>query len=401
MSGTVGDSLSGTAGRLISVSSGQVNFVLPTGLAADDDVLVINNNNGVISRTTVDVRDAAPGVYAIRSDGKGQANAKCMRTSDSGKETEYAALPCPIGYQGAPNSIVLYGTGWRFGADIRVRFRFKLNDTEEDEVEIAPSSSGPYVDDDGKEHLGLDQIVVSLDEDLANRVNVETMVLLTSNSESVTSQEEVTTTFAGFQQDLSVINGASQESGPIARGSIAYALMQNDDDETDVFSEQTFEALPANPPFELGGVTVKVAGISARILRVAPEEVRFIVPANIESNDSILVQVFAGGKVFNTRQSVKDAAPGVFTETADGDGKVTARCGLILASGAIQYSAPPCAVSKDDEKRILVLNGTGWRFASGVKAIFDGTDLIPSYAGPEPDLPGVDRIEIPLKANRS
>jgi len=396
---TVGDSLSGIAARLISVSSGQVNFVLPTGLAADDDVQVIINNNGAISRTTADIRDAAPGVYAVRSDGKGQANAKCMRTSDNGQETEYAALPCPVGYQGAVNSLVLYGTGWRFGADIRVRFRFKINDTEEDEVEVIPSFSGAYVDDDGREHLGLDQITVSLDEDLANRVSVETMVLLTSNSESITSQEEVTTEFAGFQQDLSVINGASQESGPIARGSIAYALVQNDDDETDVFSEQTIEASRTDPPFELGGVTVKVAGIAARILRVAPEEVRFIVPTGIEANDSILVQVLASGKTFNTRQSVKDAAPGVFTETEDGDGKVTARCGLVLPSGAIEYSAPPCAVSEEGEKRVLVLTGTGWRFATGVKAVFDGTDLIPNHAGPEPGLPGVDRIEIPLTSD--
>ncbi len=396
---TVGDSLSGIAGRMISVSPGQVNFVLPTGLAADDDVLVIVNNNGVISRTTVDIRDAAPGVYAVRSDGKGQANAKCMRTSDSGKETEYAALPCPIGYQGGTNALVLYGTGWRYGADIRVRFRFKINDTEEDEVEVTPGSSGPYVDEDGREHLGLDQIILSLDENLANRVNVETMVLLTSNSESVTSQEDVTTDFAGFQQDLSIINGASQESGPVARGSIAYALVQNDDDESDVFSEQTIEASRTDPPFELGGVKIKVAGIDARILRVAPEEIRFIVPTNIEANDVVLVQVFAGGKTFNTRQPVKDAAPGLFTVTEDGDGSVTARCGMILASGAIEYSAPPCAVSKEGEKRILVLTGTGWRFASGVKATFDGTDLIPSYAGPEPGLPGVDRIEIPLTAD--
>ena len=172
--------------------------------------------------------------------------------------------------------------------------------------------------------------------------------------------------------------------------------MQNDDDETDTFSEQTIEASRTDPPFELGGVTVKVAGVAARILRVAPEEVRFIVPANIEANDTVLIQVLTAGKSFNTRQAVKDAAPGLFTETEDGDGKVSARCGLVLANGAIEYSAPPCAVSAENEKRILVLTGTGWRFATGVKAVFDGTDLIPSYAGPEPGLPGVDRVEIPL-----
>jgi uncharacterized protein (TIGR03437 family) len=396
---TVGDSLSGIAGRLISVTPDQINFVFPTGIAADDDVSVIINNNGVVSRTTVDVRDAAPGVYAVKSDGTGMASGKCMKMSDDGKDEEFTELPCPVGYQGTLNSLVLYGTGWRFGSDLRVRFRFKINDTEEDEVELIPSYAGKYVDDDGKEHQGLDQIIVSLDEDLANKINVETTVLLTSNAESVTSQEGVMTAFTSFQQDLSVINGASQESGPIARGSIAYALVQNDDDESDAFSDQIIEASRTAPPLELGGVTVKVAGVAARILRVAPEEVRFIVPTAIEAADGALVQVFNKTTVFNTRVSLKDAAPGVFTETDDGDGKVVAKCGLILASGAIEYSAPPCAVSAENEKRILVLTGTGWRFASGVKALFGSTDLIPSYAGPEPGLPGVDRIEIPLTAD--
>src|SRR5581483_7129705 len=121
-------------------------------------------------------------------------------------------------------------------------FRFAIGNGEEDEVEVAPSSAGPYVDDDGKQHLGLDQIVVTLDEDLAGKLNVDTKVLLTSNSESFISQDDVTTSFADFQEDLSVINAASQESGPIARGSIALALVQNDDDEEDVFTEQTLTA---------------------------------------------------------------------------------------------------------------------------------------------------------------
>ncbi len=389
---TVGDSLSGIAGRVIAVAPGQVNFILPTGIAADDDVAFIINNNGVISQGKVNVRDAAPGIYAVRGEGKGEADAKCSMTSDDGKETLYAPMPCPVGYDGVLNSIVLYGTGWRFGSDIRVRFRFKLENGEEDEVEVAPSYAGKYVDEDGKEHPGLDQLFLALDEDLTGRVNVETTVLLTSNSESLTSQEQITTSFAGFQEDLIVINAASQESGPIARGSIASARPQNDDDEEDVFTHQTITASNINPPLELGGIRIKVAGVEARLLSVAPEEVRFIVPANIEAAENVLAQLTNGVKVFNVRLQVKDAAPGLFTNTGDGDGAVSARCGLVLANGAIEYSAPPCAVSAEGEKRILVLTGTGWRFASGVKVKFDDTQIIPTYAGPEPGLPGVDRI---------
>ena len=396
---TVGDSLSGIAGRLISIAPGQINFVLPTGIAADDDVSFIINNNGVISQGKVNIRDAAPGVYAVNGAGKGAALGKCSTTSANGKETQYTEMPCLVGYDGALNSLVLYGTGWRFGSEIRVRFRFKIENDEEDEVELTPSYAGKYVDEDGKEHLGLDQITVSLDEDLTARIDVETTVLLTSNSESVTSQEEIKTAFAGFQEDLIVINAASQESGPIARGSIASARPQNDDDEEDTFTDQTVTASNTNPPLELAGIRIRVADIPARILSVSPEDVRFIVPTGIEAADNVLVQLTNGIKVFNIRTSIKDAAPGLFTKTDDGDGAVVAKCGLVLNNGAIEYSDPPCAISAENEKRILVLTGTGWRFASGVKVTFDGTELIPSYAGAEPGLPGVDRIEIDLTSD--
>jgi uncharacterized protein (TIGR03437 family) len=393
---TVGDSLSGIAGRVIAVSPGQVNFILPTGIAADDDVAFIINNNGVISSGTVNIRDAAPGVYVVQGVGRGDAEAKCAAVSADGKETEYTPMPCLIGYDSALNSLSMFGTGWRFGSDIRVRFRFALGNGEEDEVELTPSYAGVYIDADGREHQGLDQIVVSLDENLAGRVDVETMVLLTSNSESVTSQEQVKTSFAGFEEDLIVINAASQESGPIARGSIASARPQNDDDEEDVFTDQTLTASATNPPLELGGIRVKVAGAQARILSISPDEIRFIVPDDIDVSENILAQVTNGVKRFNVRVQVRDAAPGLFTLTNDGDGTVAAKCGLVLSNGVIEYSAPPCAVSAEGEKRVLVLSGTGWRYASGVKVTFDSTEIIPTYAGPEPGLPGVDRIVLEL-----
>ncbi len=393
---TVGDSLSGIAGRVISVSPGQVNFILPAGITADDDVAFIINNNGVISRGVADIRDAAPGIYSVQGDGKGVADARCAVASADGTETEYETMPCLVGYDGALNSLVLYGTGLRFGSDMRVRFRFKIDNNEEDEVEIAPSYAGKYIDDDGKEHLGVDRIIVTLDEDLTGRVDVETVVLLTGNSESVTSQEEIKTSFAGFEEDMIVINAASQESGPVARGSIASARPQNDDEEEDVFTGQTAMASRTNPPQELAGIRVVVAGLSARILSVSPDEVRFIMPEGLEVGENVLAQLTNGKKVFNVRIPVKNSAPGLFTQTDDGDGAVVAGCGLVLSNGTVEYSAPPCAVGTENEKRILVLTGTGWRFASGVTVKFDDTEMIPTYAGPEPGLPGVDRIELAL-----
>jgi uncharacterized protein (TIGR03437 family) len=217
----------------------------------------------------------------------------------------------------------------------------------------------------------------------------------------MTSQEQVTTSFSSFQEDMSVINAASQESGPVARGSIAVALTQNDDDESDVFTDQTMTAPVTDPPIELGGVRVKVAGAAARILAVAPDQIRFIVPAGIEPSESVLAQVTNGVKVFNARITVEDAAPGLFTQSGEGTGTVAAKCGLVLSNGTIEYSDPPCGVSTEVETRTLVLAGTGWRYASGVKVAFDNIELTPTYAGPEPGLPGVDRIELTLTQDLS
>lgn len=399
---TVGDSTSGIAARLISVSPSQINFIFPTGIAADkedsdgDDAEFTINNNGVISKGKTHVRDASPGLYTVNSNGKGIARAQCSQASDDGSETLYTALPCPIGYDNTAHSIVLFGTGWRNGADIAVRFRFTLENGEEDEIEVTPNYAGAYVDEDGVTHFGLDQIVVGLDEDLANRVNVDTKVVLVSNSEALTSQDDVVTSFSTFDEDLSVINAASQESGPLARGSIALALIQNDDDEEDVFTTQTLTVSAFNPPFELGGIRIKVAGADARILSISPETVKFILPVNIEPNTNVLVQLTNGQKTFYTRAQVQDAAPGLFTVTEDGDGKVAAQCGLYLGNGTLEMTAPPCAISAENERRVVILKGTGWRYASGIKVTFNSIELTPTYAGAEPGIPGVDRIEIAL-----
>ncbi|HYE74911.1 MAG TPA: hypothetical protein VEF04_16340 [Blastocatellia bacterium] len=396
---TVGEGLSGIAGRVIAISPTQVRFVFPTGLPAADEMPIMINNNGIVSKATVELRDAAPGIYTVQSNGQGQANGKCSRHSDDGQETEYTDLPCAIGNPSEQNSIVLYGTGWRFGSGIQVRFRFTNDDNEDDEITLTPSYAGKYKGENDEEYLGLDQINVTLDEDLAGKVNVETVVLLTSNSESVTSQEQVTTSFGGYEDDMNVVNAASSESASIARGSIASAFKQDPDDETAIFTNDTITAPATNPPFELGGIRVKVAGLSARILYISPNQVNFIVPEGIEPASGVLARITNGTRAFNARINIADAAPGLFTQSGDGKGTIAGKCGFLKSDGTVEYTAPPCAVSNGAEKRTLVLIGTGWRFATGVKVTFDNVTLTPTYTGPEPGMPGVDRIEVPLPAD--
>jgi uncharacterized protein (TIGR03437 family) len=401
---TAGESLGGIAARMISVGPEQVQFVFPAGLNpdAETELPFVINYNGVLSRGQARVSDAAPGVFTLRGDGRGQADGRCFARSADGKENRYTALPCHIGYDRTFDTLVLYGTGWRFGRGIKVRLRFVNKNGENDEREVTPAYAGRYVDEDGREHLGQDEIRIPLDKVLINLREVETTILLDSSAESLESQAGVTTDFAGFEEDMRIINGATQSAGPIARGSIAWVLTDNDDEDDDaaeppdVFSEQTMVAPPDAPALELGGVRVEVAGVRARILRVAPDEVRFVTPESIEAAENVLVRVTTPHEVFNVRATIADVAPGLFTRQDDGKGPVDGRCGAIQPDGAIRYTPPPCEVGAADDQRILVLQGTGWRFATGIQARFDNVDLIPTFAGAEPGLPGVDRIEIPI-----
>lgn len=393
---TIGDGISGVAARVIAVAPHRVRFVMPVGIEPRDDVSFLINNNGIISRGTVDVRDGAPGIFTVRSDGRGPADARCIRTAEDGQRELLTAMPCAIGFEGESYSLVLYGTGWRFGSGIRVRFRFVNREGEFDEVEVVPALAGEYEGENGERYLGLDMIRVTLADDLAEATEVETQVLLSSNNQSFVSQEEVTTEFLGIEEDMNLLNAASFEGGRIARGSIAVAFTQNDEDEEDIFTEETLEAPAHEPRLELGGVRVRVGGRDARILSVAPDEIRFVVPSEVEPSGGVLVMVSNGAKVFNARVTIADVAPGFFTESDDGRGQIVARCGRVLGNGAVEYTAPPCATSSGGVQRTLVLKGTGWRFASGVRLTFDNVELIPSYAGPEPGLPGVDRIEVVL-----
>ncbi len=168
-----------------------------------------------------------------------------------------------------------------------MRLRFINKDNENDEIEVAPGYAGKYVDENGVEHLGLNELRISLDKDLINIKDVETSVLLDSNGEALESQEGVTTAFAGFEEDLRIINGATQSAGAIARGSIAWVLTDNDEDDDeaepeDFFTDKTIATLPSAPVLELDGVRVKVAGVQARILRIAPDEIPFVVPESLK-----------------------------------------------------------------------------------------------------------------------
>lgn len=185
-------------------------------------------------------------------------------------------------------------------------------------------------------------------------------------------------------------NAASYDNTQVARGSLV-ALFGSQ------LAGGAVNASSANLPFELGGVTLKVAGIAARLIYVSPTQINFVMPLNIASADAVDFAVNNNGVQSAGTVKVVDIAPGVFTVTGDGKGRAAAQCGQVSSDGlTFPLTAPPCDVGNQSQLNTLVLYVTGVSNTQAVTIKIGDVSLIPSYVGPQPDFPGLDQINVGL-----
>ncbi len=361
--GGVSVNVDGVAARLIFVSAGQVNFVVPAGVNNGDAIDFTINNNGVQSAGKVKVVDSAPGVFSTDGTGKGLSASQCGRVSADGLGFTQTAPPCLVGNDAQADLLIIYGTGWRNASGLQV----KIGDQT-----LTPSFSGPQPD-----FLGLDQINVNLVKDLADKKDLEITVTVpgTTNIDS----NKTTTSFLPLEDSLTVANAASFEGGVVGRDSLAIAQGTN-------LANSTASSLV--PVAELAGVRVTVAGRPAFLSYVSPAQVNFTVREDAKPADLVEVVVNNNGKISRGRVKVLAAAPGIFTTTDDGNGRARVQC--VAASGAV--SDPPCAVGTEANPNIIRVFGTGWRNATNVVLNVEGTDLVSTYFGGFNAL-GIDIVE--------
>lgn len=363
------------AAEIIFVSPTQVNFVVPAQIGTGDKVAYTINNNGLQATGEVKVVDVSPGIFAVTGTGAGKATAQCGRISDDGLSFVLTNPACEVGSDADPAFLVIYGTGWRNGSGLTVRF----GDTV-----LTPIYSGPQGD-----LVGLDQINIPLIKDLAGKTDSE----FTVNFGEVASNK-VTTSFSDKQFGIfTVANAASFEGGVAARGSAVIAQGEKLANET---------ASASNFPFELRGVTVTVGGKAARLSYVSPTQINFTLPDNLTVAEQSLIVINNNGTILRARLNVLNAAPGVFTTTGNGEGRAVVKCGRRNANGTLTLSDPPCAVGTEAEPNVIRIFGTGWRFSPLVgltigEANFE-TSLV--YVGPdltnESEFNGIDIIEARL-----
>ncbi len=157
------------AAKLIFVSPGQINFIVPQGISEGAEVAFSINNNGVQSTGKVKIVSAAPGVFSITGDGTGEASAQCGALVDvvmgdtTTQEFVISEQPCNVGTEARAAYLILYGTGWRFQGGTTL-------------VTIGGETLTPVFAGAQPSFPGLDQINLALTQTLKGKGTVDVIV---------------------------------------------------------------------------------------------------------------------------------------------------------------------------------------------------------------------------------
>ena len=149
-------------------------------------------------------------------------------------------------------------------------------------------------------------------------------------------------------------------------------------------------------PTTLDGTTVYVNGIPAPLFFVSPGQINFQIPERLTPGPATVAIRNQSGGVAVARLTLANVSPGIFTRLANGKGAPAA---LASNDGGRSY---PILMANDDGTpvelqvgNIAVLFGTGFRFLSGQPtATAAGVDFVPSYAGTQGQLIGLDQINL-------
>ena len=185
-------------------------------------------------------------------------------------------------------------------------------------------------------------------------------------------------------------NAASFDVAQIARGSLVAAFGAQ-------LANAEMNAASANLPFDLGGVTVSVNGLAARLIFVSAGQINFVFPQVVANGDSVDFTINNNGVLSMGKVKIVDSSPGVFTTTSNGQGRTTAQCGRVSPDGlAFLVTLPPCSVGNESQAEVLTLYGTGWRNGAGVQVKIGDQTLTPTFSGAQSEFPGLDQINVNL-----
>ena len=237
----------------------------------------------------------------------------------------------------------------------------------------------------------------------------------------------ILTAFPAYAQTNAVVsvNAANYSEQYITFDSIVAAFGGNLANTTAVGTNISQTPNKIELPTMLGGTTVQVAGLAAPLFFVSPTQVNYLIPptltaAQLGVNETAEVVVRTGSSVVS-RGSVRIQKVAIALYTFDGTGRgIPAGFTVRVKPNSQQVLEPlgefdqttttwlarPIDLSIAGDRMFLVLYASGLRRApganndgdvkEGIRVIVNGQELIPSYAGPQPALLGLDQINVEL-----
>jgi uncharacterized protein (TIGR03437 family) len=194
-----------------------------------------------------------------------------------------------------------------------------------------------------------------------------------------------------------------------------------------IFGEQlsttTASATGLPWPTSLGDISVVYVVDSqsqtamASLLYVSPTQMNIWIPPGVAPGPATIKFPFTGlppgvgtAALRTIPVTLEKVAPGIFSANGSGSGVAAATALRVALPTQFQSQIPvfTCVVSECvaipldvgvDAPVYLTLYGSGIRGASSVdniKVTIGGTDLKPTYAGPQPQIPGLDQINVGL-----
>src|SRR5581483_6697368 len=211
---------------------------------------------------------------------------------------------------------------------------------------------------------------------------------------------------------VTTVSAASYEGSAIAPESIVAAFGTQ-------LATQTALATTTPLPTSLGGTTVEINGQAAQLFFVSAGQINFVIPAGTASGTANVVVHAGNGITSNGTVQVKQAGPAVFSANADGSGVPAALALRVKTNNEQIYESvsqlntstgrlvtKPIDLGPEGERVFLVLFLSGIRKApdpngdqnvnESIRVVIGGTEVIPDYAGRQPDFAGLDQINLEI-----
>lgn len=159
---------------LFFVSPGQINYLLPPGIASGTATVTVVNGSSTVASGAVEVAKVAPGLFSANSSGQGVPSGYALRIKGDNSQSneaisqydagqaKFLAVPIDFGPATDQMYLILYGTGIRSRSSLSA-VTFTLGGEN-----VPVLYTGPQGD-----FVGLDQINLQLPRSLAGRGEVD------------------------------------------------------------------------------------------------------------------------------------------------------------------------------------------------------------------------------------